>query len=361
MRDDDLSVEGLSLEIGGFALRNIDLTAAGGETLVLFGPNGAGKSMTLEAIAGFRRPRAGRVFIAGEDATALPPERRGVGLVPQNYGLLPNLTVAANVMLPLRAAGGIGRRAARERADELLARFGIAALTGRLPGTLSPGERQRTALARALAARPRVLLFDEPFSALDAVTRETLRDELRAFLRNSGVPAVFVTHELAEAMAIGDRIAVMRGGRILQQGPAREVYRRPAGGEIAGLLGVENILSGRILGQDAAGWLIAVGDAVLRAACVPACAMSSPASLAVRAEEVTLLPPAAGPDGTNCLAATVRGMTDNGALVKIVLDCGFPLIARLTSREARPLGLAPGRPVIAKIAPAAIRVLRSPE
>jgi ABC-type Fe3+/spermidine/putrescine transport system ATPase subunit len=406
-----LAVEGISLRLGGFALRGIDLLVANGEILVLFGPNGAGKSVTLEVIAGFHRPHAGHVRIAGGNATGLPPEARGVGLVPQNYGLFPHLTVARNVMLPMRvAAERLPFAAARQRTIELLARFGIAALAERLPGTLSPGERQRTALARALAARPRLLLFDEPFSALDAGTRESLRDELVLFLRHSGLPAVFVTHDLAEAMALADRLAVMRDGRILQQGVASDVYRRPIDAAVAALLGVENLLPASIAGSDPAGCLVAIGDLALHSAdkllehdpvrlqvrparpCaghprelvmqVPAlvagrdkpghdgvgdiiCPDSAPkdgprtVTLAVRAEEVGLLPPSAGliDGGANRLIATVRAVTDSGALVRVALDCGFPLTARLTRREAQPLGLAPGTQVTAEIAPAAIRVL----
>jgi molybdate/tungstate transport system ATP-binding protein len=355
-----LLVAGLSLRLGAFALREVDLRVGPREILVLLGPNGAGKSVTLETIAGFHRPLAGHVAIAGRDVTRLPPERRQVSLLPQNYGLFPHLSVVRNVMLPI-AAGGPGRRAARREAERLLLRFAIAPLAARLPGNLSPGERQRAALARALAARSRLLLFDEPFAALDAATREALREELRAFLRDAGIPAVFVTHDLAEAMALADRLAVIAGGRILQQGEAAAVYGAPADRRTAALLGVENILPGRLVGHDAAGWRVRVGEVALRAA--PDAAEPGEAAgdllLAVRAEDVALRPADAGfsADGVNRLPATVRGLAAGGALVKVRLDCGFPLVACLTRREAGPLGLDAGRPIAAEIAPAAIRLL----
>jgi molybdate/tungstate transport system ATP-binding protein len=362
MSGSGLAVEGLSLRLGRFALQGIDLRVAPGETLALTGPNGAGKSVTLETIAGFHRPRAGRLVIAGRDATCLPPERRRVSLLPQNYGLFPHLSVLQNVMLPMRAgAGRPAPGAARQAAEALLGRFGIAPLADRLPGDLSPGERQRTALARALAARPRLFLFDEPFAALDAATREVLRDELRTFLGGAGTSAVFVTHDLPEAMALADRIALIEDGRILQQGPAAEVYCAPENARVARLLGVENILRGRIIGRDAAGWRVAVGGTVLYAAAVAggARARSADVSLAVRAEDVALvpLPGSAREEPSARIAGTIRTLTPTGALVKIGFDCGFPLVARMTRREAERLGAAPGLPAAAEIAAAAVRVL----
>lgn len=353
---DGLRVTGLSLRLGDFALHGIDLAVGNGEILAVLGPNGAGKSVTLETIAGFHRPPAGRIEIAGGDVTGLPPERRRIGLVLQDYGLFPHLTVAANVALPYLATPEAPREVA-----VLLERFGIARLAARRPRELSPGERQRTALARALAARPRLFLFDEPFAAVDAPTREALRDELRAFLRGSGVPAVFVTHDLAEAMGMADRLAVMRAGRILQQGAAPDVYRAPTDEVVAGIVGVDNILPGRVLGRDGGEWRVAVGPVALRAAAGDGGGWREAATIAVRAEEVALLTPArdGGDAGGNRLPATVRAVADTGALVKVSLDCGFPLVARLTGRDARRLGLSPGQALVAEIAPAAVRVLRA--
>ncbi|HTT78451.1 MAG TPA: ATP-binding cassette domain-containing protein, partial [Stellaceae bacterium] len=168
------AVEGASLRLGDFALRDLDLALGRGEILVLLGPNGAGKSVSLEMIAGFHRPQRGRILVAGDDVTRLPPERRGIGLVVQDFGLFPHLTVAANV--------AFGRPGVDIAA--LLKQVGIGHLAARRPGNLSAGERQRTALARALAIRPLLFLFDEPFSALDARTRTGLRDELKSFLRD---------------------------------------------------------------------------------------------------------------------------------------------------------------------------------
>ncbi|MGH7068042.1 MAG: ABC transporter ATP-binding protein, partial [Acetobacteraceae bacterium] len=216
MKAPAIAVEDLSLQLGAFALNHVRLAVAPGEILALLGPNGAGKSTTLETIAGFHRPREGRILIAGRDVTLLPPERRDVGLVFQNYGLFPHLTVAANVAFSLGAKGAPHARRAAPEIRRLLARFGIEHLAHRYPHDLSPGEKQRTALARALVREPELFLFDEPFAALDARTREGLRDELGAFLRDAGIPAIFVTHDQADATVLADRVAIMNCGAIAQ-------------------------------------------------------------------------------------------------------------------------------------------------
>jgi len=173
-----MAIEAACLTLGQFSLRNIDLTLDAGEILVLLRPNGADKSVCFEMIAGFHRPQAGRIMIHGCDVTDLPPEQRRVWLVFQNFGLFPHLTVAGNVAFGLRTRR-LGRARANRTIADLLRQFGILHLSGRFPQDLSPGEKQRVALARTLAARPDLFLFDEPFSALDARTRDLLRDELK--------------------------------------------------------------------------------------------------------------------------------------------------------------------------------------
>jgi len=176
--------------------------------------------------------------------TSLPPERRRVGLVFQNFGLFPHFTVAGNVSLGLHARRRVGRAQATRGVGELLAQFGIAHLSDRYPQDLSPGEKQRVALARGLAAQPDLFLFDEPFSALDARTRDALRDELKTFLRQSGAPAIFVSHDQTDAALLADRVAVMNRGEILQIGAVPEVFRKPVNAFVAEFTGMENISRG---------------------------------------------------------------------------------------------------------------------
>ena len=360
-----LAVEGLSLRLGSFALDRVALRLEAGEVLAILGPNGAGKSVTLEAIAGFHRLREGRVAIAGEEVTWLPPERRRIGLMPQNFALFPHLTVADNVALPLRiaarAAGQGGAASSlRQSVEALLKRFGILPLGGRYPQFLSPGERQRAALARALAARPRLFLFDEPFSAMDAYARQGLRVELGQFLRGAAIPAVFVTHDPHEAAMLAGRVAVMRDGRIVQQGLAEAVFRAPADVATAQFLGVENIIGARLAVGDGTVCRVSVGGAMLRTGAgnrnMPA---GGDTVACIRAEDVALRPAAIVEPtvGSNRLPAMVCGVSGAGPLVTVTLDCGFPLVSRVLAREARALGLAPGAAVTAEIADDAIHLI----
>ncbi len=212
--------------------------------MVLLGPSGCGKTTTLRLLAGLEAPDpGGRVFFGDTDVTAVPVERRQVGMVFQSYALFPNMTVAENIAYGLR----VRRLPAAERArrvDEMLAMMQIGELRHRPIDQLSGGQKQRVALARALAVRPRVLLLDEPLTALDARLRDALRVEIDALLRRVGITAVYVTHDQAEAMALGDRIVVMSQGRVAQVGRPRDIYLAPASRFVAEFVGTMNRLRG---------------------------------------------------------------------------------------------------------------------
>jgi putative spermidine/putrescine transport system ATP-binding protein len=242
-------------------LEPLDLSIGAGETLVLLGPSGCGKTTTLRLIAGLDTPDAGGAIRFGDDdVTALPIERRQVGMVFQNYALFPNLTVRGNVGYGLR----IRRTDAatlRRRVDELLAMMRLDAHADKSIDQLSGGQRQRVALARALAVQPRVLLLDEPLTALDAKLRDALRRDMDALLRELGVTTVYVTHDQAEAMALGDRIVVMSAGRIEQVGTPRDIYYRPANRTVAQFIGTLN----RIAGEWRDGALVTGGGALASA------------------------------------------------------------------------------------------------
>lgn len=346
-----LAVESVSLRLGEFHLRDLTLAVAPGEVLVLLGPNGAGKSVSLETIAGFHRPARGRIRIAGREVTDWPPERRRIGFVFQSFGLFPHRSVAENVAMGMRPgqAGGPGEVAA------LLRRFGIAPLARRRPQFLSPGEMQRTALARALASRPDLFLLDEPFSALDAATRDGLRGELRQFLRETGIAALFVTHDHDDALALADRVAVMEAGAVVQTGAAAEVFARPASTAIARFLGFENLLEGRLLGTAGDGLArVAVGTGEIL--CPPPATPPPDGAvmLCIRAENVRIAAP--GPlSGDNLFPVRVEALTALGPLRRITLAGAFPLTAYLLARDAA--GLALGQVLTAQIEAAAIHVL----
>ncbi len=224
---------------------HLDLQARRGEMLTLLGPSGCGKTTSLRLVAGFLHPEAGRILIGGKSVEGEPPHRRRIGIVFQDYALFPNLNVLDNVCFG-PAVQGWERGRSRARGRELLELVHLAGYERRRVNTLSGGERQRVALARALAPRPRLLLLDEPLSALDAKLRRSLRQEIQAVQRELAVTTVYVTHDQEEALAISDRIAVMRAGRIEQIGSPEEVYRRPASLFVAGFIGQANLIPGTV-------------------------------------------------------------------------------------------------------------------
>jgi len=231
---------------GTRALEPLNLEIGAGQTVVFLGPSGCGKTTTLRIIAGLESPDAGgRVLFDGADVTPLPIEKRNVGMVFQSYALFPNMSVAENIGYGLRIRK-TAPAAVKQRVAELLAMMRIEPLADRRIEQLSGGQRQRVALARALAAEPRALLLDEPLTALDAKLRDTLRLEIDSLLRRLGITAVYVTHDQAEAMALGDRIVVMDHGRVAQVGSPRDIYRQPATRFVAEFIGTMNRIRGRV-------------------------------------------------------------------------------------------------------------------
>lgn len=229
---------------GTRAVEPLDLEFRAGETVVVLGPSGCGKTTTLRLIAGLETPDpGGRVLFGEADVTDVPIERRNVGMVFQSYALFPNMTVAENIAYGLKVRR-VPRERRAERVKEMLAMMKIDELRHRRVDQLSGGQKQRVALARALAVRPRVLLLDEPLTALDAKLRDALRIEIDALLRRLRLTAIYVTHDQAEAMALGDRIVVMSGGRVAQVGRPREIYFAPASRFVAEFVGTMNRLRG---------------------------------------------------------------------------------------------------------------------
>jgi molybdate/tungstate transport system ATP-binding protein len=361
-----VAVEAISLTLGAFRLERIDLALSAGEILVILGPNGAGKSVTLETIAGFHRPASGRVCIGGRDVTDIAPERRNIGFVVQNFGLFPHLNVEQNVAIARRgdralAAGGAGPPIHGDT-TALLAYFGVAHLALRAPSELSPGEKQRVALARALAGAPDLFLFDEPFAALDSQAREQLRDELKSFLRALAIPAIFVTHDHADAVALADQIVVLRDGALVQRGPAAEILRRPINSFVARFVAVDNILDARLVEETGGLAVLAVGERTLRAQ-VPAQSRGAGqmVKLGIRAEDVGIVPPDAGSaaplPGFNRLDGKIVALRHLSPLVKVEIDCGFPLKAYVLAPQAREMNLGLGHPIAVQIAAEAVHVM----
>jgi thiamine transport system ATP-binding protein len=246
-----LRVEGVTVRLGErLALDEVTLEVARDEVVAVLGPSGAGKSTLLRVIAGLQRPDSGRVLLDGADLTPVPAHRRGIGLVFQDHALFQHMDVAGNVAFGLRM-----RRDPREtippRVHELLELVGLAGLERRSVATLSGGEQQRVALARALAPEPRVLLLDEPLGSLDRPLRERLLEDLGALFEELRVTALYVTHDQAEAFTLGDRVAIMRDGQVVQTGTPDELWAHPLGEDIARFLGLGNVRDGEVTRPEA--------------------------------------------------------------------------------------------------------------
>ncbi|MDA4891873.1 ABC transporter ATP-binding protein [Streptomyces sp. MS2A] len=223
------------------AVDGIDLAIRSGKLTTLLGPSGCGKTTSLRMLAGYTRPTEGRILIDGVDATAIPPEKRGLGMVFQSYALFPHMTVADNVGYGLKLRG-VAKAERRQRVEESLELVGLSHLSARRPRALSGGQQQRVALARAIAIRPRLLLLDEPLSNLDARLRVQMRSEIRRIQNETGLTVVLVTHDQDEALEMSDEMVLMRSGRIMQQGSPAEVFGSPANRFVADFLGYENFV-----------------------------------------------------------------------------------------------------------------------
>ena len=297
------------------ALDDLHLRIETGELVCLLGPSGCGKTTALRLLAGFEQPDAGAILVDGVDITTVPPRHRGFGMVFQEYSLFPHLTARANIEFGLR----LRRKGAKEitaTVDRLLGMTRLEHHADKYPHQMSGGQKQRVALARAVATEPRLLLLDEPLSALDAQVREHLREEIRRLQRELGVTTVFVTHDQHEAMAVADRVAVMRDGVLEQIDPPRALYSRPASRFVAGFVGTVNRVRARRTGQ---GYWQALGGPVdvVDLGFAPAVGPDGRAfgTAVVRPEQIAVHRPGAGPH-----ASRVVGVSFLGALTRITLE-----------------------------------------
>jgi len=240
-----LRIEAISLKLGDFGLCNISMEVRPGEYLVLLGPTGTGKTVLLETIAGLHAPDKGKIFLKGRDVTRFPPEKRQLGVVYQDYALFPHLTVYGNIAFGLKLQGKTDREV-RGAVSQMADFLDIGHILNRKPGRLSGGERQRVALARALVLNPHLLLLDEPLSALDRITRDRLRRELKRIHREIGVSILHITHDLSEAFFLADRLIIIRDGAVIQEGRPEEILRRPGNRFVAELVGIENFVPATI-------------------------------------------------------------------------------------------------------------------
>lgn len=302
-------LERVSLGLPGFSLREVSFRVAEGGCYCLMGPSGSGKTVLLDLVAGFYTPDSGSVRIRGVDASGIPPESRRIGLVYQDYSLFPHMTGAGNVAFGLRVSGMPAARAARE-AEDLLAALGVPHLSGNYPGTMSGGERQRCALARALAVSPDILLLDEPFSALDPAARAGCLGVVRALAEERNLTMLLVSHSREEASALADRAGLIIGGRIVQEGTVAEIFARPETVEAALYSGVENIVRGEI--DEASGGRIVVRSGALRIAVTGQGLPGQAVTCGIRARDIRLYRERSEGAGGNIVAGTVTGSYRTG-------------------------------------------------
>ena len=361
-----LEARALSLRYGDtLALDRVSFSLEAGETFAVLGPSGCGKSSLLRVIAGLEQPQGGEVWLDGRCINAVPPHRRGFGLMFQEFALFPHLRVAQNVEFGLRMQG-LPRTGRRRRVRELLSLVGLDGYETRSVHELSGGERQRVALARSLAPNPRLLMLDEPIGALDRNLRESLLLELRALLTQLGQTALYVTHDQEEAFAIADRVLVMEDGRVRQIGRPAEVYQHPADAFVARFIGLPNLVAGRV----EAG---AQGRRLVRTAvgtfCMPADAsMDAPPGAdltlllgdeGVRLQRRDAATGAATSDaaGLNCFHARVTQRSFRGRTSTFRLDAGGRALQFEVENSADHQAIAPGDAVLVTLAAAAVRVL----
>jgi len=336
------------------ALHSLDLTIASGEFVSFLGPSGCGKTTALRIVAGFEGPDGGRVLLDGKDITGVPANRRDMGMVFQAYSLFPNLTALENVAFGLRVRKVAGPQRARRAAD-LIDMVGLSAVATHYPHQLSGGQQQRVALARALTIEPRVLLLDEPLSALDATVRLQLRDEIRRIQTRLGITTLFVTHDQEEALSVSDRVVVLSQGRIEQVGAPSEIYESPRTIFVAQFIGTMN----RILGQVAPGGrgVVEAGGVALAAERARDWPSGASVLTLIRPEAIGLArcdDGAAPPDGS--LEGHVRVRTFQGAVTRVTVESAVGEL-KVDMGSGQALGLAEGARVALTWDPGAPRLI----
>jgi ABC-type sugar transport system ATPase subunit len=342
-----IAVRDLSFEIGRFALRDVSLDIATGEYFVLLGPTGSGKTLFTECLCGLLRPARGRIEIDGREVTRLAPRLRSIGYVPQHQGLFPHLNVRRNIEFALRVQQ-VPREERDGRVKPVVDLLGIGQLLERWPGHLSGGERQKVALARALVARPRLLILDEPVSAVDEPSRDALCMELHRIQHELQITTLHISHNIEEAFSVGDRAGLLQDGRLVQVGPVAELLRRPATEFVARFFRTENILRAEARpapdGQSQlrfAGHVLAIPGRVEGSVVV-----------VIRPEAVQVH--AAGAQVANGLPASLARATDRGPYRRLEFDAGVPVVAYATTEST---ALAVGQPYTLAFPAEALHVL----
>lgn len=346
-----IKIRGLSKRLKDFNIEDIDLDIKEKEYFVILGPTGTGKTVLLELIAGLVCPDRGNIFFNGEELTELPPEERNIGMVYQDYMLFPHLNVKENITFGLKVRGV--KREERERALKKIVRlFRIEHLLTRDVKNLSGGEKQRVALARALITAPRILLLDEPLSALDPGTKEQLQENLKELHERLETTTLHITHDFNEALALADRIAIMHNGKIVQTGKPEEIFKQPNSSFVAEFVGVKNIFRGRVLveGEDK---YVELNNGLKIAVITD---REGWVNLIVRPEDILISYEPFVSSARNCFSGEVVNIRNRLSMVELTVDIGVELIVYITGHSLKEMGITRGKRVFVTFKASAVHV-----
>jgi len=346
-----IQVKNLWVYLGKLLLRDINLDVAQGEYFVILGPTGAGKTVLLESIAGLYPLKSGQIWLRGEDVTRLEPEKRNVSIVYQDHVLFPHLSVAENILFGLKLKRQL-RQELPETLNWLSDLLGIAHLLDRSPETLSGGERQKVALARALSTKPQLLLLDEPLSALDPETREGVQKELRQLHERLKITTIHVTHDFEEAIALADRIAVIGDGCIKQIGTPEQIFRQPNSEFVARFAMTRNIFAGEVVERDDGNTVFHTEGAEL----IVVTDLRGKFHASVRPEDILLSPESLRSSARNSFCGTITSITDRGSTLYLTVTLPPDFICLVTRRSFEEMGLAEEKKVYITFKASAVHI-----
>ncbi len=346
-----IEVKNLCVELGSFRLQDINLTVGEGAYFIVLGPTGAGKTVLLETIAGLYPIESGEIWLSGKEITRLEPEKRGISIVYQDQALFPHLSVKDNIVFGLR----LRKQARQEIAaslDWLTELLGISHLLERKPNTLSGGERQKVALARALSTKPQVLLLDEPLSALDPETREAIQRELRRIHDRLKVTTIHVTHDFEEAIALGDYIAVLGEGGIKQVGAPENIFRQPNSEFVARFAMTRNIFAGEVIDRNDGNTVFRTEDAEL----VVVTDLRGGLHASVRPEDILISPEPLHSSARNSFCGTISSITDKGPTLYLTVTLPPDFVCLVTRRSFEEMGLTEGQRIYITFKASAVHI-----